>query len=105
MSVALHGLNNCQHFFVVDLVVLLRRLKLAAVKGDRMEYSIRGVALRDDGTECVVGSIRLEYRGERRIEMAKDRGSGESGSELLECSLGPGIPMELAPLLEQRRHG
>jgi hypothetical protein len=78
MSISAHGLNNCQYFLIIDLIVLFRGLKLATVKGDRMEYSILRITLRDDGTKCIVGSIRFEYCGEHRIEMAKDRGGGEA---------------------------
>src|SRR5579859_1932875 len=104
MSIALHGFNDRQHLLIVDLIVLLGGLKLATVKGDGMEYSVSGIALRDDGTECIVGSIRFEYRGKRRIEMAKDRGRSESRLELFKCSLSSGVPVKLASLLEKRCH-
>jgi len=44
---------------------------------DRVEYSIIGVALRNDSAEGIVGGVLFNYSGERGIEMAEDRGSSE----------------------------
>src|SRR5579859_28683 len=102
MPVTFHGLNDREHFLVVNLVVLLWRLELATVEGNRMEYSIRGVSLRDDGTQGIVGGVRFKHCWERGIKVAKDRSGSESHLELFKCGLGSGVPMEPVSFLEER---
>jgi len=55
MPVVIHRLNDREHLFIVDFIVLLCRLELAAVEGDRVKEAIVGIPLGDDRTECEVG--------------------------------------------------
>src|SRR5579859_2857767 len=71
---------------------------------DRMEYSVIGIALRNDSAGGIVGGICFEYSGERGIEMAEDRSGGEGRLQLFECGLGSVVPVEFATLLQKRCH-
>src|SRR5271154_2635216 len=54
MSVMAHCFHDRQHFFVVDLIVELRRIELAAPKGDGVELACLWVAL---GNNSALGVI------------------------------------------------
>jgi len=80
MSVGLQRLDDSQHFLIIDLVLLLWQLELATMERDRVEYSVIGIALRNDRGEGIDEGVHFEYGGERWIEMAEDWSL---------CSLGP----------------
>src|SRR5579859_8060490 len=63
MAVAIHGLHDCQHLLVVDLIVEFRQIELATVEGYRVEYSVLGAPLGDDSPESIVRSIGFQDDG------------------------------------------
>src|SRR5579859_2577265 len=104
MSIGLQLLDDSQHLLIVDLVVLLWQLELATMECDRVEYSVIGIALRNDSAEGIVGGVCFEYGGECGIKMAEDWSGGEGRPILFECGLGSVVPVEFATLLQKRCH-
>src|SRR5579859_2056497 len=101
MPIVVHSFNDSAHFFIIDFVVLFRRLEFATVKCNRVKESINGISLGNDCSKGEVGGIHFENRRQGRIEVSEDGCRGEGSLELLKGNLLGGIPVKLARFLEK----
>ena len=98
-------IDDGKEFLVMDLVVYLRRRKLARVEGNRVQAVVL-VSLGKDRTEREIRRSCLDDHRPFWIEVSQNRRRRESLFELVECSFGFGRPFPVLCLtLRELRQG